>query len=477
MKKRILAFICIITLLVYNTLIVYADVVTKMDYRELLMNEVTATDAVANIDIGNEIEQPVNPGNPKDMSPDHMYDAELGAYVKNIVEHTDPDLILADPELDELKEMLYELKMCYPDYSYDQLRAMIDTLETEEDYYKLLGIEETKSEEENFNLLRSVPATSTSAVLKAELWDTTCKFNCAIRRNGIDSSLSFGNILMNTSYIIPGLETTNVAGSQCKDMIPQAICTAGGYVLISACCSEKIHNSVLYVLNASNMQYLCTFVLDIKAHVGGIAYDPRSKYLWVCNSDNQTLCTYNLQNISTYVSNASATSSKATNIKYFSAQTVAVKPSYCTYYDGMLWVGNFSETSTNKVVGYEVGGVRLIKGASIEAPFKTQGMAFFKYNNQVYCTFTTSYARDKDSYVYSYILSDYDKRKSSGVLYKTIKKWICMPSMMEGILTSGYSVYAIFESAANKYRNGDKRGFSTNPCDRICKFTTSLIFK
>jgi len=478
MKKRILAFICIIALLVYNTLIVYADVVTKLDYNELLMNEVTATDAIPNIDIESEIEQPINPDNLKDMSLDNVYDAELEAYVKNIVEHTDPDLILADPELDELKEMLYELKMCYPDYSYDQLKEMIDTIETEEDYYKLLGIEETESEEENFNLLRSVPSTSTGTVLTESLWDYgTCKFNCAMRRNGIDYSSSFGNILLNKSYIIPGLRTTNVAGSQCIHMIPQAICTAGGYILISAYCWKETHNSVLYVLNASNMQYVCTFRLDIKAHIGGMAYDPRSKYLWVCNSNNQSLCIYNLQNISTYVSNALATSSKTTDIKYFSAQKVAVTPSYCTYYDGMLWVGNFSQTSANTVIGYVVGGVSLSRKASIDAPFKTQGISFFKYNNQVYCTFTTSYGRKNDSYVYSYILSDYDKRMGSGILYKTIKKWICMPSMMEGILTSGYSVYTIFESAANKYRNGDGTGSSTNPCDRICKFTTGLIFK
>ena len=48
-----------------------------------------------------------------------------------------------DPDMNILKHQLYELKQVYPDYSYEQLLELMDTIQTEEDYYRLLGQEES----------------------------------------------------------------------------------------------------------------------------------------------------------------------------------------------------------------------------------------------------------------------------------------------------------------------------------------------
>ena len=83
---------------------------------------------------------------------------------------------------------------------------------------------------------------------------------------------------------IPGLAHTDVNGQDCTTMVPQGICIAGDYMIISAYDASGQCDSVLYVLsntNPASRKYLTTLVLPNKAHVGGIAFD--GSYLWVSN--------------------------------------------------------------------------------------------------------------------------------------------------------------------------------------------------
>lgn len=77
----------------------------------------------------------------------------------------------------------------------------------------------------------------------------------------------------NKSFAIPGMKTTNVAGFSCTTMVPQGLCLAGSYFLITAYDYKKELNSVVYVVSRSSKSYITTIVLPSKAKVGGIAYD------------------------------------------------------------------------------------------------------------------------------------------------------------------------------------------------------------
>lgn len=91
--------------------------------------------------------------------------------------------------------------------------------------------------------------------------------------------------------IIPGLSQTNQGdNTKCNTMVPQGVCVVGNYLLVSACdesekvksvhksyVHNKIHNSVIYVLNKTTRKYLTTIILnDNTCHVGALAWNQQS---------------------------------------------------------------------------------------------------------------------------------------------------------------------------------------------------------
>ena len=259
-------------------------------------------------------------------------------------------------------------------------------------------------------------------------------------------------------------------------MVPQAVCYVQGYVLISAYCAEDgEHNSVLYVLRSADYQYVCTLQLDITAHVGGMAYDPDSEYLWVCDSRQKRLVAYYMSYLWLYIHDACSVSSQMRLISTYAEHAVDIAPSFCTYADGMIWVGKFDEDHNSIVHGYLVTKDYLRRGAWMTGPKNGQGMAIYRSQGITYCTFATSYGRRNDSKIYSYTIDDYTIKVGSKEMGLHLVKTITMPSMMEGIAVAGGITYAVFESAANKYRSSTLK--STNPCDRVAVFSTRYIFK
>lgn len=66
----------------------------------------------------------------------------------------------------------------------------------------------------------------------------------------------------NKNFIIPGLNSS---------MVPQGMCDAGSYILISAYDKEKDKNSCIYVINKSTGKLVKTvYLYDSKSHVGGL---------------------------------------------------------------------------------------------------------------------------------------------------------------------------------------------------------------
>ena len=323
---------------------------------------------------------------------------------------------------------------------------------------------------------RAAAKTSTASVLTAAQWNNTAKYACELNRNGKKVSGQFGTQLLQKDKIIPGLSYTRFDSGGCSDMVPQAVCYVKGYVLISAYCAEDgEHNSVLYVLRSADYQYVCTLQLDITAHVGGMAYDPDSEYLWVCDSSQKRLVAYYMSYLWLYIHDACSVSSQMRLISTYAEHAVDIDPSFCTYADGMIWVGKFDEDHNSIVHGYLVTKDYLRRGAWMTGPKNGQGMAIYRSQGITYCTFATSYGRRNDSKIYSYTIDDYTIKVGSKEMGLHLVKTITMPSMMEGIAVAGGITYAVFESAANKYRSSTLK--STNPCDRVTVFSTRYIFK
>lgn len=323
---------------------------------------------------------------------------------------------------------------------------------------------------------RAAAKTSTASVLTAAQWNNTAKYACELNRNGKKVSGQFGTQLLQKDKIIPGLSYTRFDSGGCSDMVPQAVCYVQGYVLISAYCAEDgEHNSVLYVLRSADYQYVCTLQLDITAHVGGMAYDPDSEYLWVCDSRQKRLVAYYMSYLWLYIHDACSVSSQMRLISTYAEHAVDIAPSFCTYADGMIWVGKFDEDHNSIVHGYLVTKDYLRRGAWMTGPKNGQGMAIYRSQGITYCTFATSYGRRNDSKIYSYTIDDYTIKVGSKEMGLHLVKTITMPSMMEGIAVAGGITYAVFESAANKYRSSTLK--STNPCDRVAVFSTRYIFK
>ena len=108
----------------------------------------------------------------------------------------------------------------------------------------------------------------------------------------------FANLYVSKYSIpVPGLAHTDVNGTDCTTMVPQGICFADDYMVLSAYDSAGSRNSVLYVISntdGKNRQYLMTLVLPTKAHVGGVAFD--GTYLWVSNGKSVSSIKYSTLN-------------------------------------------------------------------------------------------------------------------------------------------------------------------------------------
>ena len=307
------------------------------------------------------------------------------------------------------------------------IETEIGTDETEMGNEEMMG--ETDDVAVSIQSARAAAKTSTASVLTAAQWNNTAKYACELNRNGKKVSGQFGTQLLQKDKIIPGLSYTRFDSGGCSDMVPQAVCYVKGYILISAYCSASSgnHSSVLYVLRSADCQYLCTLQLDITAHVGGMAYDPDSEYLWVCDSSQKRLVAYYMSYLWLYIHDACSVSSQMRLISTYAEHAVDIDPSFCTYADGMIWVGKFDEDHNSIVHGYLVTKDYLRRGAWMTGPKNGQGMAIYRSQGITYCTFATSYGRRNDSKIYSYTIDDYTIKVGSKEMGLHLVKTITMP--------------------------------------------------
>ena len=266
------------------------------------------------------------------------------------------------------------------------------------------------------------------------------------------------------SYIIPGLETTNVGGFSSKTMCPQGVTFAEDYILVTAYDIAAEENSVIYVMDKETRELLTTLVLSSKPHVGGIAYDGYN--VWVTNGSKVSSILFS------DIEEAVESGEAYYYVDYNTVCPLGITTSYCTYYDGKLWVGTYNELKATKMYGYEINEIdtapSLTKVNTIAMPTRVQGVAFTKKGTLILsrsCQLykgLRGYMRQLDVYK-----PDFSQAVDGVIPLGDLANSVSMPSMNEGIAVDGAYLYVNFESGAF-----DKASYKV---DRICAFKLTDI--
>ena len=159
-------------------------------------------------------------------------------------------------------------------------------------------------------------------------------------------------------FVLPGLLATKSYDFKTKKvntataMTPQGITIAGKYILLTAYDGKHEHASVVYVLDKKTGKYLKTIQVAGRPHLGGIAYDPVAKNIWVTGSmgKSSALATFSMAELKSY----KAGSQIPIKYKYQIAIPAVEKASTVTYYDGQLFVGFFNMYGRGKVAAYTI---------------------------------------------------------------------------------------------------------------------------
>ena len=249
-------------------------------------------------------------------------------------------------------------------------------------------------------------------------------------------------VLDKYSYKIPNLNTTFVPQGLCKILYKGET-----YRLITAYDYKGNKESVIYIMDEDG-KYLKEVSIYGPAggknnHVGGIT--EYNDEVWIAS----TGAIYRISEADLFSDETMLTPGKLTNKNIMNK--LQGNYSFCTYYNGMIWIGTFDENKTSTAYGYTFNSSsnQLILSAAMQIPKKCQGMVF---KNNTTVIFSTSYGV-LNSTIYQYTIKQ-SGTKNGVPYYKLDKKkfWISAPSRSQQIyLTGSGNLYVLFESASKKF--------------------------
>lgn len=268
------------------------------------------------------------------------------------------------------------------------------------------------------------------------------------------------------SGAVPGLVYTRFDGSSSGQMVPQGICLAGEYMLITAYDKERRCNSVIYVMSgetAGEQRLLTVLELPEKNHVGGIAFD--GTYLWIARSTSGYVSAISYKTLQAF---ASAGRQSCHIEAYEQNRYVGVTASFVTYYEERLWVGTYRAfpNGTGSLAAYVIEGtgeqLRLHQETTLEIPSYVQCARFLKHEKELFLVLAASGGRYMDSAIYLYRAAGQGEEMS--IAFSGRYRF---PPMAETLSGDGQTTYFLFESAATCYstRQFQKCPY---PVDRIC---------
>lgn len=266
---------------------------------------------------------------------------------------------------------------------------------------------------------------------------------------------------------IPGLVETytyakgRMTGSD--QFVPQGICRAGDYWLITAYDAEKKNNSVIYVVSPERRELVSTIMLPNKFHAGGIAFDGEEIWLTGDTSDkykgNPFLQYIRYEDL---LKMAEEPFHIVSDDEISEAVYIKNKPSFLECDNGMLWVGTYIGSKSSHdayMYGYRIENTE--KGAALNTiavsvisgiDSSAQGADIEDDYLYVSSSYKGAIAGIKSSFVTKYSIRPvYEGRTVLDVEGREVKR-IEVPKMNEELLVENGRIHLNFESATEVWR-------------------------
>ncbi|MBL8931847.1 MAG: hypothetical protein JNL54_17130 [Kineosporiaceae bacterium] len=201
-------------------------------------------------------------------------------------------------------------------------------------------------------------------------------------------------------------------------------------LIVSYYDAHELSNSIVALYDRATGNWLRTYRLDIKGHVGGIAMT--SGYLWVTHGG--ALRRY-----------PRAQLSKASGSTLTTSGNFTVEASSYAYAEGeKIWVGTWDPDARSWMYSYRVsasGDLTRTTEAAIYTPSAVQGV-IVSGNTIVW---SQSAGRDNDSHLIFWPKNvRYNGSTSTG-------NWVTAPNMSEGLVVAGGQIQVIYEACSSKY--------------------------
>ena len=294
------------------------------------------------------------------------------------------------------------------------------------------------------------------------------EYSKVLKRTMYDVYKTFtGKIDDGKTIPIPGLvETcTEMDGEiiTSKDYIPQGLCMAGDYMLITAYDVRKKLNTVIYAVDTNARKLVSTLTLPNKYHAGGIAFDGENIWMTGDTSDKYKGRPFvQYMTYETFLEHIKDPVSKVDESELSANIYIKNKPSFLECDNGILWVGTYAgrkNTAEGYLNGYEITGEPGNRGLntimySLIAGIDSSAQGADIENGYLYVS--SSY-KGTSRYVKSSFITKYDLRRameSTGTYYvegKEISR-VEVPKMNEEIIVNGSTVHINFESGSRYWR-------------------------
>lgn len=185
--------------------------------------------------------------------------------------------------------------------------------------------------------------------------------------------------VMRDSYVIPGLKMTRTLDADgnlctCTTMTPQGVCVAGRYLLVSAYCHDRVHDSVIYRIGLRSHRLEGVIVLDGTPHVGGLAYDAKHDRVWMCGyreGKNGGATVSSLKASAWEYYDASRADGPCAVERTYYIPTLA-HASFLTVKGDRLYVGDFSDTRRSRTT---IQAFDIEKGGTLRQADRDETMA------------------------------------------------------------------------------------------------------
>ena len=266
---------------------------------------------------------------------------------------------------------------------------------------------------------------------------------------------------------IPGLVRTyssaNGKGRLSKQFIPQGICRAERYWLVTGYDGDKKCSTVIYVVDPERRKLITTIALPNKYHAGGIAFDGENIWITGDTSDKYKDDPF-LQYIryDDFVSMLDKPLHIVTDDEISLPVYIKNKPSFLEYDDGTLWVGTYigkKNTSEAYMYGYKV--ISADEDVKLNTIFLTvisgldssaQGADIEGNNLYVSSSYNGGNMVVKSSFITKYNIKPIkDGQQNLSVTSREVKR-VEVPKMNEEILVEDGKVHINFESASETWK-------------------------